>query len=87
MAESDEHFLRCVLQALERLRDASQNRGHPMLASMIDLAKAEAEDDLRTHALTLERFSEFGKRASPAGTTVPGDLDTVEVPFACRPAP
>jgi hypothetical protein len=66
MAESDEHFLGCVLKALERLREASQNRGHPMLASMIDLAKAEAEDHMRTQALAFRHFSEFRARALTA---------------------
>ena len=59
MAEADEEFLGCVLQALERLRAASQERGHPMLASMIEFAKVEAEDDLRTRSLAVRRFSEF----------------------------
>ena len=81
MAESDEHFLRCVMQALERLRDASQDRGHSMLASMIDLAKVEAEDELRTKALAHQRFSEFEKRASQADATVCSHLDTSHVRF------
>ena len=57
MAESDEHFLRSVLQDLERLRGESRQRGHPLLASMIDLALAEAQDELRTQAITVRRYS------------------------------
>ncbi len=59
MAESDEQFLRSVLEDLERLRGASRQRGHPLLASIIDLAVAEAQDDLRTQAIAVRRFSEF----------------------------
>ena len=61
MAETEE-FLDCVHQALERLRTASRERGHLMLASMIELAQFEAEDDRRTRALTAARFSEFRER-------------------------
>ena len=61
MAESED-FLDCVSQALERLRTASSDRGHLLLASMIELAQAEAEDDRRTRALTAGRFSEFRQR-------------------------
>ena len=58
MSES-EQFLRSVLQDLERLRGASLQRGHPLLASMIDLAIAEAQDDLQTQAIAVRRFSDF----------------------------
>ena len=61
MAESEE-FLDCVYQALERLRTASSDRGHLMLASMIELAQSEAEDDRRTRALIHGRFSEYRER-------------------------
>jgi hypothetical protein len=64
MAESQDYFLRSVLQDLEALSIASHRRGHSLLASMIDLAKAEAEDCLRTEALLLKRFSDF-KLAGP----------------------
>lgn len=64
MAESQEYFLRSVLQDLEALEIASSRRGHSLLASMIELAKVEAEDCLRTEALLLKRFSDF-KKAGP----------------------
>ena len=67
MVESDEHFLRFVTQALERLRQASQERGHPMLASIIALAQTEADDDLRTQALSLKMFSEFQETSLTGG--------------------
>ncbi len=36
---------------------------------MIDLAKVEAEDELRTNALAHQRSSEFEKRTSEAAVT------------------
>ena len=67
--KSDEDFLRVVLQSLERLRQASEDRGHGMLASMIELARTEAEDDLRTRALEKARFAEFrAVRYTPEGS-------------------
>ncbi len=59
MAELDEDFLPWALQALERLRDASEDRGHPLLASMLELARVEAEDDLKTRAMAVQRLSGF----------------------------
>jgi len=50
---TDENFLRKVAEILERLRTESQQRGHSLLASMLDVAKAEAQDGLRTQASVL----------------------------------
>ena len=49
----DEEFLTKIVDILERLRTQSDMRGHPLLASLLAIAKDEAEDDLRT------RVSEF----------------------------
>ncbi|MGH6922734.1 MAG: hypothetical protein ACRED5_03095 [Propylenella sp.] len=46
----DERFLRSTVDALERLREESDLRGHSMLASLLAIAKCEAEDDLKTRA-------------------------------------
>jgi hypothetical protein len=70
MTQSEEDFLRVVLLSLEKLRQASEDRGHGMLASMIELARSEAEDDLRTRALKAARFAEFR-----AGRYLPADSD------------
>jgi hypothetical protein len=59
MTQSDEDFLRVILQSLGKLRQASEDRGYGMLASMIELARTEAEDDLRTRALEDARFAQF----------------------------
>jgi hypothetical protein len=59
MDESDEQFLQGVVDELERLRGESRERGHPFLASIIDLAVVEAQDDLRTQAITVRRLSDF----------------------------
>ena len=55
-----------------------------MLASMIDLAKVEAEDELRTKALAHQRLSEFEKRASQADATIYSHLDTSQVRFEAK---
>ena len=44
----DEDFLTKVSDILERLRAQSEMRGHPLLASLLDITRQEAEDDLRT---------------------------------------
>lgn len=52
----DDRFLREALEVLERLRSECEWRGHPLLASLLDIARSEAEDDLKTCAET-RRFS------------------------------
>jgi hypothetical protein len=49
----DQEFLTKVAEILERLRAQSELRGHPLLASLIAIAKDEADDDLRTRSHTL----------------------------------
>jgi hypothetical protein len=49
----DEDFLEKVAEILERLRAQSEMRGHPLLASLLAIAKGEAEDDLRTRQAEL----------------------------------
>ena len=51
----DEEFLTKVSDILDRLGAQSELRGHPLLASLLSIAKDEAEDDLRT------RVGEFQK--------------------------
>jgi hypothetical protein len=48
-----------VIQAVERLRETCADRGHPLLASLLDIAKAEAEDELRTGSQTSALRSEL----------------------------
>jgi len=51
----DDDFLTKVVEILDRLGAQSELRGHPLLASVLAIAKDEAEDDLRT------RLGEFEK--------------------------
>ena len=46
----DDEFLRVVIEAIERIRQKSLERGHTMVASLLDMAKSAAEDELRTSA-------------------------------------
>ena len=50
----DEEFLEKVAEILERLRAQSEMRGHPLLASLLAIAKGEAEDDLKTRIAELQ---------------------------------
>jgi hypothetical protein len=47
---ADARFLSEVADTLERLRSESEERGHPLLAALIAIAKGDAEDGLKTHA-------------------------------------
>ena len=59
MARSEHEFLDSVIERLTRLRMESEEHGRPMLVYLIDLARAEAEDEQRADALALRQFSEF----------------------------
>ena len=62
----DEDFLTKVVEILDRLAAQSELRGHPLLASVLAIAKDEAEDDLRTRAGEFEN----GGLLSEADTSV-----------------
>jgi len=46
----DDHFLGVVAEILERLRTESEKRSYPMLASLLEIARGQAADDLQTRA-------------------------------------
>ncbi len=48
----DSHFLRLAIDLLQGLELQSRERGHATLASLIDIAKTEAEGALRTNGDT-----------------------------------
>jgi hypothetical protein len=50
LSDRDQDFLQVAIQVIERIREKSLEHGHGMLASLLDMAKAEAEDALRTYA-------------------------------------
>ena len=54
---ADERFLQSTAEALERLAAESELRGRRMLASLLAIAKVEAEDDLKTCASNLRILS------------------------------
>jgi hypothetical protein len=45
---ADQRFLKRTIEKLERLRAASDSRGHPFLSSLLDIARREASDELKT---------------------------------------
>ena len=58
MTGPDDDFLRVAIQAIERIRERSVERGHLMLGSLLDMAKSQAEDELRSNAKPKPRGSE-----------------------------
>ena len=66
-------FLSAMVDILTRLHDTSIQRGEPLLASVLAIAKGEAEDALRhanelaaLHAMREEMSSRTSWRAQPA---------------------
>jgi hypothetical protein len=56
-------FLRSAASALERLRQECDARGHAMLAHLLELARAEAEDEMSLRPEELPR--------EPASNVIP----------------
>ena len=57
MDERRERFLNTMIAILGRLQDTSTSKGEPLLASMLAIARKEAEDALR-HAGDLDELAE-----------------------------
>ncbi len=62
--DRDHSFLNRAIAILESLREKSVERGHPMLASLVEMARIEAEDDLRTAEAVDAIWSPFFARAA-----------------------
>ena len=72
MTPEDERSLRVAIAVLERLRLFSAEHGRPMLASLIEMARAEAEDELTTELANGRRISEF--KAGALASSLEADL-------------
>ena len=59
MDHSIRDFLCRVVDILGRLEEQSAGLNRPLLASLLAIAKDEAEDDLRTSATVAQTFSDF----------------------------
>jgi hypothetical protein len=59
VADSEQDFLRKLAPLLERVSKQCLPHHQPMLASLIDIARAEAADVIRTRADASQRFCEF----------------------------
>jgi len=59
MDHSTRDFLCRVVDILGRLEKQSAGLDRPLLASLLAIAKDEAEDDLRTSAALAQAFSDF----------------------------
>ena len=80
MDKSEDDFLPAVIGILGRLQVTTAQHGRPMLAFLLDLAKAEAEDELRTANMEQELRSAL-KQTSSAGSWRSASADG----FAARP--
>ena len=63
-------FLQSMIEILNRLHDTSVQRGEPLLASVLAIAKGEAEDALR-HAEELQALNAMREKMSSATTWRP----------------
>jgi hypothetical protein len=63
-------FLHSMIEILNRLHDTSVERGEPLLASVLAIAKSEAEDALR-HAEELQALNAMREKMSSAATWRP----------------
>jgi hypothetical protein len=72
---ADENFLVKAAEIIERLASQSELGGHHLLASILAIAKEEAEDDLRT------RRGKFQRRG--LSSEVDGSLLLMAQRFAC----
>ena len=59
MDESTRDFLSRVVDILARLEQQSAGLDRPLLASLLGIARDEAEDDLRTSQAVAQTFSAF----------------------------
>jgi hypothetical protein len=66
MDEQRAEFLIRMVEILGRLHDTSVQRGEPLLASVLAIAKGEAEDSLR-HAAQLAAIASLREIRSIAG--------------------
>lgn len=86
-AQRDSAFLPSVANILSRLQKTSEEEGHSMLAYLIDLARAEAEEQIRCNLQDAMFRSELlGKSSTHSwrnGTAEPQDspLDLSEFDF------
>jgi hypothetical protein len=59
VTDPEQEFLRKLTPLLERVSEQCLAHQQPMLASLIDIARAEAADVIRTRADASQRFCEF----------------------------
>ena len=72
LKNQDHEFLRIAIQAIERIREKSLEHGHLMLASLLDMARTEAEDALRTYAKPAQQAPEI--ESDPMDDELEADL-------------
>ena len=81
MAKNDDDFLPAVIGILDRLQATTVEHGRPMLAFLLDLAKAEAEDELRTAHIEDDLRSTL-KQTSSVASWKAGDRPELSRPYS-----
>jgi|GraSoiStandDraft_4_1057263.scaffolds.fasta_scaffold850461_2 hypothetical protein len=81
MDEKRAEFLTRMVEILGRLHDSSIQRGEPLLASVLAIAKGEAEDSLR-HAEELASIASLRAVRSIAGWQPQDDAAAAEADIA-----
>ena len=59
MSNADREFLEKAIRVLDRLAELSLKHHQPLLASLVEIAKAEAVDAMRISVETAQRLSAF----------------------------
>lgn len=72
MDDKRSEFLTTMIGILERLHDTSVAKGEPFLASVLAIAKGEAEDALR-HAREMTALNDLRERMSSTTSWRPSD--------------
>lgn len=81
MQEKRAEFLNTMVEILGRLHDTSVQKGEPLLASVLAIAKGEAEDSLR-HTEQLASIAALREVRSIAGWQPQDEAATAEADIA-----
>lgn len=79
MEEKRSEFLTAMIDILARLHDTSVARGEPLLASVLSIARGEAEDALR-HANELQALLDMRERTSATSWRSPDPAEATSSP-------
>jgi hypothetical protein len=59
MASPSDPFLERIIGILSRVKDETDRRGYLTVGTLVEMARSQAEDELRTQGKAIERLREF----------------------------